>query len=418
MRAHVSPGNRLRQALRGLILQLRSEAGAVMVIVAGGMVILLGMAGLALDSGRAFIVRSELSRAVDAGVLAGARALRSGEASARRQALAVALANGVSRDDSLTSVKVTFGQTPDGDHTVTLAATRPMRTSLMRLLGRRWVDVGSSATAVVPPVDLVLVLDQSGSLGSAGAWDDLQDAARTFVDYFSEDLDQLSLVSFGTRGDTRLPLQAPFRTAAKNRIDGMRSVGWTNTAEGLQLAYQQVTGEAARETAVKVVVFFTDGRPTAFRGTIGGERRILAAAATEKNVVRGYFDNPNAIPMDTWLWPKDDACRNVVNCMEWTEAGHPPHGPVGRSIARNMASSAADRIRSEGAYVYTIGLGNPLASSELARPDMDFLAALANEHGRVSSSQPSGRAYFAPSAADLRAVFRQVAADVVIRLSH
>ena len=48
-----------------------------MVIVAGGMVVFLGVAGLALDSGRAFLVRSELSRAVDAGVLAGARALRS-----------------------------------------------------------------------------------------------------------------------------------------------------------------------------------------------------------------------------------------------------------------------------------------------------------------------------------------------------
>ena len=56
-----------------------------------------------------------------------------------------------------------------------------------------------------------------------------------FVDYFSDDLDQLSLVSFGTRGETRLPLQTPFRTAAKNQIDAMRSVGWTNTAEGLQL---------------------------------------------------------------------------------------------------------------------------------------------------------------------------------------
>ena len=122
--------------------------------------------------------------------------------------------------------------------------------------------------------------------------------------------------------------------------------------------------------------------------------------------------------MDRWLWPAEDACRDVANCKDWTEAGHPPHGPVGRKIARDMGLAAAHRIRSEGAYVYTIGLGNPLASSELARPDMDYLAALANEHGRVSSSQPSGRAYFAPSAADLRAVFRQVAADLVIRLSR
>lgn len=82
-----------------------------------------------------------------------------------------------------------------------------------------------------------------------------------------------------------------------------------------------------------------------------------------------------------------------------------------------MGLAAADRIRSEGAYVYTIGLGNPFASN-LARPDLDYLSQLANEHGSVNSDQPSGRMYFAPAAEDLRAVFRQVAADLVIRLSH
>jgi len=417
MRVQVSPSVRLRQLLHGLMMQLRGETGAVMVIVAGGMVILLGMAGLALDSGRAFIARSELSRAVDAGVLAGARSLRRGEASARREALAVALANGVSRDDSLTSIGVTFGRTPDGDHTVTVTATRPMRTSLMRLLGRQWVNVASSATAVVPPIDLVFVIDQSGSLGSKGAWDDLQNAAGSFVDFFSDDLDQMALVSFGTRGATRYPLKAPFRTAVKNQVDQMRSVGWTNTAEGLELAHDQLVGSAARKRAVKVVVFFTDGRPTAFRGTIGGQTRVLAVAAESPNVVRGYFDHPDDIPLDRGMSPPDDACRNVVNCKIWTEAGHPPHGVVGRKIARQMGLEAAHRIREDGAYIYTIGLGDPFAS-ELGRPDLDYLATLANEHGAVNSSQPTGRTYFAPSAEDLRAVFQQVAADLVIRLAH
>ena len=388
-----------------------------MVIVAGGMVVFLGVAGLVLDSGRAFIARSELTRAVDAGVLAGARALRSGESSARNQALAVARANGVVADDSATTVEVSFGMNSEGDNTVTVTATRPMRTSLMRLFGRRWVDVGATATAVVPPVDLVFVIDQSGSLETAGAWDDLQHAARSFVNYFSDDLDQMAVVSFGTRGTTRLELQAPFRTAARNQVDRMSSVGWTNTAEGLEHAYDQLVGEAARDRAVKVVVFFTDGRPTAFRGTIGGRNRILAVAAEDKNVVRGYFDNPDAIPMDSWQWPADDACRDVVNCQVWTEGGHPPHGVRGRDLARDMGFAVANRIRSEGAYLYAIGLGNPL-SSELGRPDLDYLSQLANEHGRISPRQPSGRMYFAPTPQDLDEVFRQVASDLVIRLSR
>jgi len=107
-----------------------------------------------------------------------------------------------------------------------------------------------------------------------------------------------------------------------------------------------------------------------------------------------------------------------VYCEEWVEAGHPPHGVVGRKIARDMGLAAADRIRSTGAYVYTIGLGDPLASSELAQPDLDYLSTLANENGRVDGRQPAGRMYYAPSAEQLRSVFRQVANDVVIRLSR
>ncbi len=388
-----------------------------MVMVTGGLVILLGIAGLTLDSGRAFLVKSQLSRAVDAGVLAGGRALRAGESTARSQAVAVARANGVEAGKDATSVQVGFGVNEEGESTVTVTARRPMPTTLMRLLGRDVVDIASTATATVPPVDLVLVLDQSGSLGMFGAWDDLQRAARGFVTHFSETMDQFGLVSFHTRAAVRLPLQSRFMLETQRIIDDMRSLGWTNTAEGLELAHRQITSERARERAVKVVVFFTDGRPTAFRGTIGGQDRILAVAATSENVVRGYFDNPDEISMDRWDRPAADACQNVVNCEEWTEGGHPPHGRRGREFARQLGLEVANRLRADGVYVYTIALGNPLAS-ELARPDLDFLSLLANENGSVNSDQPQGRMYYAPTPEDLDAVFRRVASDLVIRLSY
>ncbi len=417
MRKLVYSDSRLRRSLRLLAALVRGETGAVMVIVAGGMVILLGMAGLALDTGRAFLVKAQLSRAVDAGVLAGARAVRGGESVARSQALAVSRANGVDVDDPLTKVDVSFGTDGDGNQTVTMTARRPMRTALMKLLGQDVVDVASSATAVVPPIDLVLVVDQSGSLESANAWDDLQRSVGRFAQYFSEEIDQMSLVSFGTRGATRIPLQTPFKNAVSRQISGMNSVGWTNTGEGLELAYRQITGPSVRERAVKVVVFFTDGRPTAFRGQVGGSERILAVAAEESNVVRGYFDNPDRIPVDEWLFPPDDACRNVVNCRIWTEGGHPPHGRRGREIARNRGISAAARLRDTGAYIYVIALGNPMAS-ELATPDLGYLARLSNQQRGESREQPSGRVYFAPDAHQLEGVFRRVAHDLVVRLSH
>ncbi len=85
------PRNALRRALRAVV----DDRGAVLLLVAGSLGFVLAMAGLALDSGRAYLYRSRLSRAVDAGVLAGARAIRLGDEAAVREALAVARANGV-----------------------------------------------------------------------------------------------------------------------------------------------------------------------------------------------------------------------------------------------------------------------------------------------------------------------------------
>ena len=417
MRTNVFPVPAISRQWHRLARRVRGESGAVMVLLAGAIVVLLGMAGLALDSGRAFLAKSQLSRAVDAGVLAGARAVRAGEVTARAQALAVARANGVEAGKRGTSVQVDFGLNEAGESTVTVTAHRPLPTTLMRLLGRDYVNIGTTATAVVPPVDLVLVLDQSGSLGMYGAWDDLQRAARDFVTYFSDDMDQFGLVSFHTRAAVRYPLQSHFTLETQRIIDEMGSLGWTNSAEGLEVAHGQITSERARYRAVKVVVFFTDGRPTAFRGPVGGQERILTVAATAQNVVRGYFDNPDEISMDRWDRPAADACRNVVYCEEWTEGGPPPHGRRGREIARQAGLEAADRIRADGVYVYTIGLGNPL-ESELTRPDLDYLSRLANEHGSENSDQPQGRMYFSPTPEELDGVFRRVASDLVIRLSH
>jgi Mg-chelatase subunit ChlD len=395
----------------------RDERGAILALLAIGLVVLLGMAGLVLDSGRAYLVKARLSRAVDAGALAGARARRAGVPAARREAIAVARANGVEEERNETRVQVQFGQNEIGESTVTVTARRVMPTTFMRVLGPRALPIASSATAAVPPIDLVLVIDQSSSLREAGAWEDLQDAARRFVDYFDQDLDRMALVSYSTRGTTRVPLEAGFGSDVRRAIDAMRSQGFTNMAEGLRLAEDQITDRDVRERSAKVVVFFTDGLPTAFRGPIGGRDRIMAASfrPEKPEAVWGYYDQPEEVPPDRYVAP--DACIDVNVCPAWTEAESTPHGPLARAFAHDLAVAEAQRLGSSGAYVYTIGLGNPTAD-ERSQPDLDFLELLANVEGARDGRQPAGRSYFAPSSAELRQVFDRVASDLIIRLAR
>jgi uncharacterized membrane protein len=138
---------------------IRNERGTVLAFVAVSLVGLLGIAGLALDSGRAYVKRSELSRAVDAAALGGAAALRQSQAAAEQRIIALAKANGV--DPAL--LNYSFSVNAEGENTVSVSASEIVPTTFMRVLGRDRVGVVAAAEATVPPLDLVLVLDQSGS---------------------------------------------------------------------------------------------------------------------------------------------------------------------------------------------------------------------------------------------------------------
>ncbi len=383
---------------------IRNDRGAVLALVAVSMVVLLGIGGLALDSARGYLTKARLARAVDAAVLAGARSLRLGEDVARQRAIDIAVLNGANGDD----LNVIFGVNAEGEQTIRVDAHLSMPTRLMRVLGVETMDVNSAAVAAVPPVDLVLVLDQSGSLKTADAFDDLQDAARLFVDYFDDDIDQLGLVSFNLRATERFSMAGAFSATIKYEIDQMTAFSYTNVGEGLRLAQEQITGPAVRQRSAKVVVFFTDGRPTAFRGYLNGQDRILAIPQTGSNIA-GYWDNPDQLPSNSST--SNDGCSGWSSCFGWTE-------PVARAHARQLGLDRASEMRNAGIFVYSIGLGNPLLSDPLWQPDMDYLRQIANEDGISDASQPRGKSYFAPSANELRSVFEQVANDLLVRLAQ
>lgn len=383
---------------------IRNDRGAVLALVAVSMVVLLGIGGLALDSARGYLTKARLARAVDAAVLAGARSLRLGEDVARQRAIDIAVLNGANGDD----LDVIFGVNAEGEQTVRVDAHLVMPTTLMRVLGVETMDVNSAAVAAVPPVDLVLVLDQSGSLKTADAFDDLQDAARLFVDYFDDGFDQLGLVSFNLRATERFSMAGAFSATIKYEIDQMTAFSYTNVGEGLRLAQEQITGPAVRQRSAKVVVFFTDGRPTAFRGDLNGQDRILAIPQTGSNIA-GYWDNPDQLQSNSST--SNDGCSGWSSCFGWTE-------PVARAHARQLGLDRASEMRNAGIFVYSIGLGNPLLSDPLWQPDMDYLRQIANEDGISDASQPRGKSYFAPSANELRSVFEQVANDLLVRLAQ
>lgn len=396
-------------AWRRIQARFSGESGAVAVFVAVSLVGIIGIGGLAIDLGRSYVVKARLSRAVDAAALAGASAVRLGEATARQHGTAVAALNGIRDGVDGVDFTLEFDTNAEGEHTVSASAERPVPVTLMRILGWEELDIAAAAVAAVPPVDLVLVLDQSGSLSTQNAWDDLQTAAKSFVDYFDDVIDQLGLVHFQVRAEHSFEIDQFFKTPIGSAIDNMNSVGDTNTGEGLRLALEQMQAHNLRDKSVKVVVFFTDGRPTAFRGMIGGEDRMIAVSTVIRGTVRGYMDDPDDLSMNSLASP--DGCAGAADCFGWSESEV-------REEGRQKGIAMADAIRDQGILLYTIALGNPYASDPILQPDLDYLELLANVDGVADGNQPRGRSYFAPSASELEGVFDQVAKDLLVRLAQ
>lgn len=405
------PASPASPAIRGLARwrrKISDERGAILVFVAVSLVGIIGFSGLAIDLGRGYVTKIRLSRAVDAAAIEAASNIRLGQASAEATGRAVAALNGIVDGVGGVSLSLSFDTNLYGETTVTARATSNMSTTMSRILGQDELNLSTEAVAAVPPVDMIFVLDQSGSLEAQGVWGDLQTAANQFVAKFDDGLDQIGLVHYQVRADDAFEIEGFFTTPIQNAIDNMNSAGDTNTGEGLRLARKQMKSKVVRERSAKVVVFFTDGRPTAFRDEINGVDRVIAVARTITGKVRGLFDDPETLPMSQTATPDD--CAGVVECYGWTEA-------MVREEARQRGLFWADMIRSEGVVLYTIGLGNPSATDPIETPDIDYLELLANVGGIVDAGQPHGRAYFAPSAADLQNVFDQVARDLMVRLA-
>jgi Flp pilus assembly protein TadG len=277
----------------------RSDAGVAMIHMAIFMPMLLLFTGLAVDSGRAYLVKAQLSKAVDGAALSAARNLNGGNP--KGEAAKVFSAN--FPPDFMGATYVTDpGSAPDfyemhtveesGLHIVTIKATATIPTTFMRLGSLSEVTVSSASEATRRLVDLSLVLDVSGSIGPA--WPAVRDAARSFIDAFDKNGDRMALVTYSYGAKVLDPMPAGFgfdKDKLKSDIPNSLPGGTTSMAEGLYRGWDEVRSvPAGVQAGLRVIVLFTDGSGNVFPG-------FLDAGGTAKGVFSGDF--PKVLPDPT-----------------------------------------------------------------------------------------------------------------------
>lgn len=170
-----------------LMLSLRpwrhifSDCGAsVSLISAAAVMSLLAVAGLSIDSALAFLVQARMSKAVDAAGLAAARNALTDDVNAEAQKFFYAnFPNGY-----LGSTVTNVSAVADADNRViTVAAEATLPTRIMHLFGSSSLTVGARALIErqTRGMELVLVMDNTGSMRSGGMITAMKNAAADLV---------------------------------------------------------------------------------------------------------------------------------------------------------------------------------------------------------------------------------------------
>ena len=133
----------------------------------------------------------------------------------------------------------------------------------MQILGFHRTTVRATGTASRRDVNLILVLDRSGSMAASNSCEPMKAAARHFVSQFANGRDRLGLITFGMTYLTAYPPSLNFKTSSPTLDSVLGSIqcsGGTGTAQALWKAYELL--RAINEPgSLNLIVFFTDGLP-------------------------------------------------------------------------------------------------------------------------------------------------------------
>ena len=252
----------------------RSQRGTAFAYLGITLFALVGFTGLAVDLGRSYVIKSNLSKAVDAAALAAARTIGEGQSAARDEANKIFNVNFRNGYLGVTSVQnpplIDFSVAADDSNVITVSSRAVLPTTFMQVFGFRDINVAASGQATRRLVDLAFIVDHSGSLSSE--YDAVKSAAQQFVSYFDPDKDRVALVMFATSTVIMDPINTGAHGFDKSSLlnhiggDGIAFVS-TATAEGLYAGWDQLRSvSSGSQAGLRVIVLFTDGAPNTFSG--------------------------------------------------------------------------------------------------------------------------------------------------------
>jgi len=194
----------------------RDQRGSVLFMFSIAFPMILVVIGMAIDYSRGLAARQTIASAIDAAALAAGTAVNMSELEIEAQAQAYFDANKAPGQSATISVATTNDK-------VTISATGTVDTTFLRLISITKLDVAASTEVSKRnrKIELVMVLDNTGSMSWSGKLDALKSAANTLLDIL------MPQAEHSANGDVKIGL-VPFAAAVNIGPDKLNS-GWLDT---------------------------------------------------------------------------------------------------------------------------------------------------------------------------------------------
>lgn len=359
----------------------KGSRGQVLPMAALMMVVLVAFTGLAIDTGRLFIAKAELVRAVDAAALAGTLELPN-LSNAQAKALTYMYAN-----EPTAHATAVCSAT---ERQVQVTGTKTVNVIFMRIFGISSVDISAGATAGygVLAVDTVLVMDDTGTM-SGNPITQSKTAAKGFVDVLlsgsvgaqatkvgftpfrgcynpTANINPLS-ESDPKRGCVKLTDAISLstnKTAINASIDLLQAPGGfpgTNLCLGLANGWKILSGAGTQANDRKVLVILTDGDNSytdysqgdkAAPNSVPTANRHLANPAP--NTYPASITNTNATPVPV-SYPLD-ICWPGATTQDSTDHGNDYDNRVNQLDLHTRQQ--AENLKAQGVEIFVVGFGN------------------------------------------------------------
>ena len=421
--------------------RINNQQGSFLVIAAVSLAVVLAVVAIGMEVGRWYTVRSEMSKAVDAASLVGAK--NSSNPYLDPEVLTQQVAEANFQDGLLgTDGPPVFDITLENNGKVSVVG----ETQVVNTFGRSVAGgptgtheetaVGAKGAAQLRESEVMLVLDRSGSM-SGQPWFDLQDAAISFLEFFedTQDEDKFGLIMFETAAKVYRPLGTDFVDLMSMTINSIGTASLTNSEDALDQAdgpdgFTDQSGLPGDQRVQQFLVFFSDGQPTAFRSDFmrDGQEYDAVAKSTSNWDQKLYdpvtgsslgvkqYSTGDGLPAGSsacgvtntkWLILEDSVYGvNGTKGFPALAGMDPDQCNISRYTMRDyaeylevqMAIDHAAELKAKGILIFTIGLGNI---------DQDFLLSISSGEDYV---------YHTPDSSELQALFHKIASTIKLRL--